>query len=102
MASPSWCNDRDSGGHETYPPRALHEEATVTAFLVFVCAGTSATGAGHLSRCLALADAYRHRGWRIEFIVSGDAFAELFGNQYRWHVAPSGQALDVLKTIAPG
>jgi UDP-2,4-diacetamido-2,4,6-trideoxy-beta-L-altropyranose hydrolase len=72
----------------------------VTAFIVFICAGTPATGAGHLSRCLALAEAYREGGWRVEFIVSGDAFAALFDRDYRWHVAPSGRTLDVLRTIA--
>ena len=66
--------------------------------VVFVCAGTAATGAGHLSRCLALAGAYRDAGWRVEFVVTGDAFTHLIGEEYAYHVATSNNALDVLKT----
>lgn len=73
----------------------------MTALAVFLCAGTPATGAGHLSRCLALAGAYRKAGWRVEFIVTGDAFAQLFGADHSWHVAAPERTIDVLRTIAP-
>lgn len=73
----------------------------MTALIVFLCAGTVTTGAGHLSRCLAIAGAYRKAGWHIEFIVTGDAFAHFIGTDHRWRVAAPEQTIEVLKTIAP-
>jgi UDP-2,4-diacetamido-2,4,6-trideoxy-beta-L-altropyranose hydrolase len=68
--------------------------------VVFVCAGTPATGAGHLSRCLALAEIYRKEGWRVEFIVPDDAFAHLFAADNAWHVAATDVTITVLRTVA--
>jgi UDP-2,4-diacetamido-2,4,6-trideoxy-beta-L-altropyranose hydrolase len=69
--------------------------------VVFVCAGTPVTGAGHLSRCLALAEIYRKGGWRVEFVVPGDAFADLFATDHAWHVAAPDETLSALRTFAP-
>ena len=68
--------------------------------VVFVCAGTPATGAGHLSRCLALAEIYRKGGWRVEFVVPDDAFAHLFAEDNAWHVAAPDETINALRTIA--
>jgi UDP-2,4-diacetamido-2,4,6-trideoxy-beta-L-altropyranose hydrolase len=73
----------------------------VTPLIVFLCAATATTGAGHLGRCLALAGVYRKAGWHIEFIVTGDAFAHLLAPDYSWQVAANGQTIEVLGTIAP-
>ncbi|MGY4503287.1 UDP-2,4-diacetamido-2,4,6-trideoxy-beta-L-altropyranose hydrolase [Bradyrhizobium sp. GM24.11] len=61
----------------------------------------SATGAGHLGRCLALAEAYSASGWRVEFILTGDAFAHLPGSDHAWRVAKPDQTLEVVGKIAP-
>lgn len=76
-------------------------KAFAVAFIIFICAGTPATGAGHLTRCLALAGAYRDAGWRVEFILNSAAFTNLLSIEYPWHVADSGQTLDVLAALAP-
>jgi UDP-2,4-diacetamido-2,4,6-trideoxy-beta-L-altropyranose hydrolase len=91
-----------AGSHTPMPTvRSSQELFIVTALVVFLCAGTPATGAGHLSRCLALAGAYRKAGWRTEFIVTGDAFARFFGADYSWRVAASPeQILAALKVVA--
>src|SRR6476661_2523957 len=68
--------------------------------IVFVCAGTPATGAGHLSRCLALAEIYRKGGCRVEFVVPDDAFAHLFAADNAWRVAAPEETISVLRTIA--
>jgi UDP-2,4-diacetamido-2,4,6-trideoxy-beta-L-altropyranose hydrolase len=68
--------------------------------IVFVCAGTPATGAGHLSRCLALAEIYRKEGWRVGFVVPDDSFAQLFATDNAWHVAAPNEIISALRTIA--
>jgi UDP-2,4-diacetamido-2,4,6-trideoxy-beta-L-altropyranose hydrolase len=69
--------------------------------VVFVCAGTPATGAGHLSRCLALAEIYRKGGWRAEFVVPDGAFADLFAADHAWHVAAPDETVSAIRTFAP-
>ncbi|CAN0478224.1 unnamed protein product, partial [Phaeothamnion confervicola] len=58
-------------------------------------------GAGHLGRCLALAEAYFASGWRVEFVLTGDAFAHLLGSNCTWRVAKPDQTLDVVGQSAP-
>jgi UDP-2,4-diacetamido-2,4,6-trideoxy-beta-L-altropyranose hydrolase len=69
--------------------------------VVFVCAGTPTAGAGHLSRCLALADVYRRAGWRVELVVPDEEFAGLFATDCSWHVATPAKTVGVIKAIAP-
>lgn len=40
---------------------------------LFRCDGTAEIGAGHVTRCLALAEALVDAGWRITFVVNEEA-----------------------------
>lgn len=65
---------------------------------IFHCDATAATGLGHLSRCLALAEALRRRGGRAVFHGhwAGAAFTLLAasGFDFRGKVTPTGSAED--------
>lgn len=71
--------------------------------LVFRCDATAATGLGHLSRSLALAEALRRQGGEAVFLGNwGDAaFALLSASGFAFHgaIVPSGSVEDAADTV---
>ena len=70
---------------------------------LFRCDATESTGLGHLSRCLALAEAARQRGISSSFLGEYDAFAARFLNDSGFSALPfrpeDGPRNDVRQTI---
>jgi len=48
---------------------------TARPLALFRCDASPAIGAGHVSRCLALAETFGEAGWRIDFVVGADTLA---------------------------
>src|SRR3954464_13193212 len=92
---------RSSGENFCVATLLFARKIAVSDRVIFLCAATSATGAGHLGRCLALAEVYSASGWCVEFVLTGDAFAHLLGSDYAWWVAKPDQTVEVVGKIAP-
>ena len=64
---------------------------TARPLALFRCDASASIGAGHVSRCLALAEALADAGWRIGFVVGADTLSIVPA------LAKSGYALRVLE-----
>ena len=72
---------------------------------VFRCDGGVQTGAGHLARCLTLADGLASAGWDCVFLVNSEAeavFPRLFQSAHRVVVLVSEERLSVQPVAACG
>lgn len=73
---------------------------------IFRCDASPVIGAGHVSRCLALAETFSDAGWRISFVVSSETlrtFPGLGTNGFRLHVVGEAETdVGAMRTEAGG
>lgn len=73
---------------------------------IFRCDASPVIGAGHVSRCLALAETFSDAGWRISFVVSSETlrtFPGLGTNGFRLHVLDDAASdVGAMRTEAGG
>jgi UDP-2,4-diacetamido-2,4,6-trideoxy-beta-L-altropyranose hydrolase len=55
--------------------RLLHRRPAIAPRALFCCNASAATGAGHVSRCLALAEELNAAGWVVNFAVGADTLS---------------------------
>jgi len=73
---------------------------------IFRCDASPLIGAGHVSRCLALAEALHEFGWDISFVVSSktrETAPALAASGFNIHALANGECeLQTVRAVAPG